>query len=104
MTDRLTGKVAVVTGAGSGIGAATVRAFHREGAEVIGVDISGKQYELSEELGDGVLGVQADVSKGEDVRMMLETAIDTCVCRASASASLSFCSAKSRSRAAEVTP
>ncbi len=77
MSEHLAGKVAVVTGAGSGIGRATVQAFHREGAEVIAADISGKQFELSEELGDGVLGVQADVTKGEDVRKFLQTAVDT---------------------------
>ncbi|MCW2983700.1 MAG: family oxidoreductase [Conexibacter sp.] len=39
MTGRLQGKVAVVTGAAGGIGAATVEAFQREGAKVIGVDL-----------------------------------------------------------------
>jgi NAD(P)-dependent dehydrogenase (short-subunit alcohol dehydrogenase family) len=36
---RLEGKVAVVTGAAGGIGAATVEAFQREGAKVVGVDL-----------------------------------------------------------------
>jgi NAD(P)-dependent dehydrogenase (short-subunit alcohol dehydrogenase family) len=36
---RLAGKVAVVTGAAGGIGAATVEAFQREGAQVVGVDL-----------------------------------------------------------------
>jgi NAD(P)-dependent dehydrogenase (short-subunit alcohol dehydrogenase family) len=36
---RLEGKVAVVTGAAGGIGAATVEAFQREGARVVGVDL-----------------------------------------------------------------
>jgi NAD(P)-dependent dehydrogenase (short-subunit alcohol dehydrogenase family) len=36
---RLEGKVAVVTGASGGIGAATVEAFQREGAQVVGVDL-----------------------------------------------------------------
>jgi NAD(P)-dependent dehydrogenase (short-subunit alcohol dehydrogenase family) len=36
---RLEGKVAVVTGAAGGIGAATVEAFRREGAKVVGVDL-----------------------------------------------------------------
>jgi NAD(P)-dependent dehydrogenase (short-subunit alcohol dehydrogenase family) len=39
VTGRLEGKVAVVTGAAGGIGAATVEAFQREGAKVIGVDL-----------------------------------------------------------------
>ncbi|QEC48051.1 SDR family oxidoreductase [Baekduia soli] len=39
MAGRLEGKVAVVTGAAGGIGAATVEAFRREGATVVGVDL-----------------------------------------------------------------
>jgi NAD(P)-dependent dehydrogenase (short-subunit alcohol dehydrogenase family) len=39
MPGRLEGKVAVVTGAAGGIGAATVEAFQREGARVVGVDL-----------------------------------------------------------------
>ena len=39
MPGRLEGKVAVVTGAAGGIGAATVEAFQREGAKVVGVDL-----------------------------------------------------------------
>ena len=39
MPGRLEGKVAVVTGASGGIGAATVEAFQREGAKVVGVDL-----------------------------------------------------------------
>ena len=38
---RLTGKIAIVTGAGSGIGKATVRRFREEGATVIGADLKG---------------------------------------------------------------
>jgi len=77
MAGRLEGKVAVVTGAGSGIGAATVKAFHREGARVVAADVSGRQEEVAKSLGDGCLAVHADVSKSEDVQAMLAAAIDT---------------------------
>jgi NAD(P)-dependent dehydrogenase (short-subunit alcohol dehydrogenase family) len=42
---RLSGKVAIVTGAGSGIGKATVELFRREGATVVGADLHGADFE-----------------------------------------------------------
>ena len=42
---RLSGKVAIVTGAGSGIGKATVELFRREGATVVGADLKGADVE-----------------------------------------------------------
>ena len=77
MAGRLAGKVAVVTGAGSGIGAATVEAFHREGAKVVAADISGAQEDVAKRLGDGCLAVHTDVSKTDDIKNMLAAAVDT---------------------------
>lgn len=77
MAGRLEGKVAVVTGAGSGIGAATAKVFHREGAKVVAADVSGLQEEVAKTLGEGCLAVHADVSKSEDVRKMLAAAVET---------------------------
>jgi NAD(P)-dependent dehydrogenase (short-subunit alcohol dehydrogenase family) len=76
MSGRLQDKVSVVTGAGSGIGAAIVQAFHREGAKVVAVDISGQQDEVAASVGHGCISVHADVSRGEDVRQMLAAATD----------------------------
>jgi NAD(P)-dependent dehydrogenase (short-subunit alcohol dehydrogenase family) len=42
---RLANKVAIVTGAGSGIGKATVELFRREGAKVVGADLHGTDFE-----------------------------------------------------------
>jgi NAD(P)-dependent dehydrogenase (short-subunit alcohol dehydrogenase family) len=76
MSGRLEGKVAVVTGAGSGIGAATVEAFHREGAKVVAADISGAQNQVAGRLGDGCVAVRCDVAKSDEVQAMLKTAVD----------------------------
>ncbi len=73
---RLAGKVAVVTGAGSGMGEAMVELFCREGARVVAADISGKQDELAKRIGDGCLAVRADVTKADDVQAMLAAATD----------------------------
>jgi NAD(P)-dependent dehydrogenase (short-subunit alcohol dehydrogenase family) len=57
---RLEGKVAVVTGAAGGIGAATVEAFQREGAKVAGVDL--------QEGAPGDLSLACDVTDEDQVR------------------------------------
>ena len=63
---RLEGKMCVITGAASGIGAETARLFAAEGAKVVGVDIA---------LGsEGELALEADVTDEEQVRGMYERA------------------------------
>lgn len=63
---RLDGKVCVVTGAAGGIGAATVEAFAREGAKVVGVDLA--------ENAPGDLSLQVDVThEGQVVDMYART-------------------------------
>jgi NAD(P)-dependent dehydrogenase (short-subunit alcohol dehydrogenase family) len=73
--ERLRDRVAVVTGAGSGIGLASARRLAEEGARVVAVDvdgISGKR--VADEL-DGLF-VHADVSSEDDVVAMFATAVD----------------------------
>lgn len=77
MAGRIEGKIAVVTGAGYGMGAAIAERFVQEGASVVAVDISGRQNEVAERLGKKCLPFQADVSKAEDVRAMLAAAKKT---------------------------
>lgn len=72
-------KVAVVTGAGSGIGRATAQAFAAEGAEVVVVDIHGDRVDaVVEEIaskGGKALGRVADVADEGQVRALAEYVI-----------------------------
>ena len=60
MPGRLEGKVCVITGAASGIGAETARLFAEEGARVVGIDLA--------EGAEGDLSLRADVSDEAQVR------------------------------------
>ncbi|MSO42512.1 MAG: SDR family oxidoreductase [Solirubrobacterales bacterium] len=64
MMARLEGKVCVITGAASGIGAESARLFTEEGARVVGVDLV--------EGAEGELAIQADVTDEDQVREVYE--------------------------------
>lgn len=72
---ELDGKIAIITGAGSGMARATSRVFVREGARVLGADITGREKETAEELGDAFMPFHADVSKEADVEAMFAAAL-----------------------------
>jgi NAD(P)-dependent dehydrogenase (short-subunit alcohol dehydrogenase family) len=72
----LDGKVAVITGAGSGMGKASVKVFVREGATVVAADISGAEEDTASEVGDGVLPVHCDVSQEPDVEATMAAAVN----------------------------
>ena len=76
MADRLSGKVAVITGAGSGIGQATARRFAAEGAKVVCADIDPTSGRA---VADSVGGtfVEVDVTDEDAVRALFQTAVDT---------------------------
>jgi NAD(P)-dependent dehydrogenase (short-subunit alcohol dehydrogenase family) len=71
----LDGKVAVITGAGSGMAKASTMLFARQGAEVLAVDISGAEDDTAAEAGDAVVPFHADVSKESDVEAMIDRAV-----------------------------
>lgn len=72
----LDGKVAVITGAGSGMAKASTRVFVREGARVVAADISGAERDTAAEVGDGVLAVHCDVTREADVEAAVQAALD----------------------------
>ena len=73
---ELEGKVAVITGAGSGMGRASAEVFVREGAKVVAADISGRQEATADALGDAVVPFQVDVSDEASVEAMFAAALE----------------------------
>jgi len=79
MTDRLQGKVAVVTGAGSGIGRAIALGFVAEGARVVAADVrleAAQETATLSPVSGNLIAVQADVSRAEDVQRLVEATLD----------------------------
>ncbi len=72
----LQGKIAVITGAGQGIGRACAEVFVREGAHVLAVDFSGAQDKVALELGSQVVPFHADVSNEDDIAAMYAAALE----------------------------
>ena len=72
---ELEGKVAVITGAGSGMGRASAQIFVREGARVLAADISGRQEETAESLGDHVVAGHVDMTDEASVEAMFAPAL-----------------------------
>jgi meso-butanediol dehydrogenase/(S,S)-butanediol dehydrogenase/diacetyl reductase len=64
---RFASKIAIVTGAGRGIGAGVTRRLVAEGATVIAAGLPDSTEKIARELGDGVVSCPCDVSKDSDV-------------------------------------
>jgi xanthoxin dehydrogenase len=74
---RLEGKVAVITGAASGIGAASARRFVKEGCRVVLGDIQQEKGDaLVQELGSVAVFAVCDVTKEEDVAGLVDLAVE----------------------------
>ncbi|MYK82823.1 MAG: SDR family oxidoreductase [Gammaproteobacteria bacterium] len=76
MGSRLEGKVAAITGAASGFGAATARLFVSEGCKVALGDIQEEAGRaVADELGDSAVFTRCDVTAEEDVANLVDTAV-----------------------------
>jgi NAD(P)-dependent dehydrogenase (short-subunit alcohol dehydrogenase family) len=77
----LTGKVAIVTGSGSGIGAAVARKLAERGAQVVVADISGEAAgKVADEIGStgrSAVAAEVDVSREDGAEAMIAAAVDT---------------------------
>lgn len=74
--ERLKGKVAVITGAASGIGRGTVDLFIKEGAKVIAADIQDdKGARIEEEHGKSVRYIHCDVTREADIKAAIDLAV-----------------------------
>ena len=76
MTGRLTGKVAIVTGGNSGMGAATVELFVSEGARVV-IAARGEDagQALADRLGENTIFKRTDVSDEADMKALIDTTV-----------------------------
>jgi NAD(P)-dependent dehydrogenase (short-subunit alcohol dehydrogenase family) len=76
---RLKGKVALITGAGSGMGRAASVLFAREGAKVAAIDIAeasaAETARMIKSAGGEAISLRADVSDSEDARAMVEETV-----------------------------
>jgi NAD(P)-dependent dehydrogenase (short-subunit alcohol dehydrogenase family) len=71
MGRRLADKIAIITGAGSGMGKAMAEMFVAEGAKVVCADVSGKQNDVAAAIGGAAVALHVDVAKEDDVRNMI---------------------------------
>ncbi len=74
---RLNGKIAIVTGAGSGFGEAIARRYAAEGARVVLADLRGDAAErVASDIGEAALAVTADVGSATDVSKVVSETLN----------------------------
>src|SRR5580658_7121201 len=76
MSERLKGKIGIVTGAGSGIGRACAIALAREGAQVALVGRRRDRVEeVAREIGDSTFAIAADVSRRSEIEHLIDQTV-----------------------------
>ncbi|MEE9434745.1 MAG: SDR family oxidoreductase [Sphingorhabdus sp.] len=73
----LDGKIAIITGAGSGIGRASAIRFAEEGAKVILGDLSDSVHETAKMIGGSATALQMDAGEEDDVAKIVKLALDS---------------------------
>lgn len=77
MTQLLSGKTAIVTGAASGIGRASAEAFVAEGARVVLADVNDDAgLEITRALGSDAAYLHTDVSKADQIQALVDFAVE----------------------------
>ena len=74
MTQRLAGKVAIITGAGSGIGRATAQLFAEQGALLVVSDLTEAVEETASLIGGSAVAIRGDAGHEEDVANLIRSA------------------------------
>jgi NAD(P)-dependent dehydrogenase (short-subunit alcohol dehydrogenase family) len=78
MSIDLDGAVAVITGAGSGIGRACAHSFARRGARVVVTDLDGERaVQVAGELGQGAVGLKCDVTNTSELESARDQALES---------------------------
>lgn len=75
LTFDLTGKVAVVTGGGSGIGKASAKLLHDKGAKTILVDVCENLSAVAAEIGPNASPLHLDITKVDQVRIAIDRVV-----------------------------
>ncbi len=73
---RLSGRIAIVTGAGSGIGLATARLFSAEGAKVLAVDVPGKGLPEAHASDSNIMSLECDITAADAPARITGAAVD----------------------------
>lgn len=78
MSERLAGKVAVITGAASGMGKASALLFAKEGAKVVSADLANAEKTVDgiQKAGGQSFAVKVDVTRAQEVKAMVDSTVE----------------------------